>query len=182
MLVMIPFTVDEVIAMAQFMADRVRAGKPFWRTFWVGDTIDGGGPDARTPRYGAPLRALAPAAAWGVSVPSTLVIAGVVGIWLMVAPALLRSSGVAADSDRLVGALVLTVAAISTAEVARAPLHQRAVCRMADRWVVGDGRHAKRCSLERHVGWIDRLSAHPATGSRSRAVRRVGSVRRLMRA
>ncbi|OLC50564.1 MAG: dTDP-glucose 4,6-dehydratase [Acidobacteria bacterium 13_1_40CM_65_14] len=141
MLVMIPFTVDEVIAMAQFMADRVRAGKPFWRTFWVGDTIDGGGPDARTPRYGAPLRALAPAAAWGVSVPSTLVIAGVVGIWLMVAPALLHSSGVAADSDRLVGALVLTVAAISTAEVARALRFINvlfAVWLIVGSWAMGD--------------------------------------------
>lgn len=120
MLVMIPFTVDEVIAMGQFMVERVRAGKPFWRTFWVGDTMDGGGPDERTPRYGAPLRALAPAAAWGVSVPPTLVILGAIGIWLMVAPAVLGSTGTAADSDRLVGAVILTIAAVSTAEVVRA--------------------------------------------------------------
>ena len=120
MLVMIPFTVDEVIAMGQFMIERVRAGKPFWRTFWVGDTMEGGGPDARTPRYEAPLRALAPAAAWGVSLPLTLVIVGAVGVWLMVAPAAFGSTGTAADSDRLVGAVILTIAAISTAEVVRA--------------------------------------------------------------
>ena len=42
MLLMIPLAVDEVIAMGQFMRVSVRHGKPFWRTFWVGDTIEGG--------------------------------------------------------------------------------------------------------------------------------------------
>src|SRR5438045_8840635 len=63
MLVMIPFTVDEVVAMGQFMAGRVRAGKPFWRTFVVGATTEGGAPDARTPRYGGTLASPVTAAA-----------------------------------------------------------------------------------------------------------------------
>jgi hypothetical protein len=46
-LVMIPLAVDEVVAMSQFMAQAVREGKPFWRTFWVGDTIEGGAKDVR---------------------------------------------------------------------------------------------------------------------------------------
>ncbi|HEY9436064.1 MAG TPA: hypothetical protein VI260_31785 [Blastocatellia bacterium] len=54
MLLMIPLTVDEVIAMGQFLAASVRALKPFWRTFWVGDTMEGGGKDDHAPRYGAP--------------------------------------------------------------------------------------------------------------------------------
>jgi len=41
------------------------------------------------------------------------------GIWLMFSPSVWGTSGRFADSDHLVGALVLTVAAISTAEVAR---------------------------------------------------------------
>lgn len=38
MLVMIPLTLDEVVAMGQFMLRSVRAGRPFWRTFFQGGT------------------------------------------------------------------------------------------------------------------------------------------------
>jgi len=120
MLAMIPLTIDEVVAMGQFMAARVRAGKPFWRTFWVGDTIDGGGPDRRTKKYGAPLLEQLPATVWGVSIPLTLVVSMVLGLWLMFSPSIWGTSGAFADSDHLIGALVVTVAAISTAEVVRA--------------------------------------------------------------
>ena len=119
MLIMIPFTIDEVIATSQFLRERVRAGKSFWWTFWVGDTMEGGGPDQRTERYGAPLKPLLSAARWGVTLPWTLAASTVVGIWLMVAPAILRSEGRAADSDTLIGPLIVTVAVISTAEVVR---------------------------------------------------------------
>jgi hypothetical protein len=120
MLVMIPFTIDEVVAMGQFMFERVRAGRPFWWTFFVGDTTEGGGPDRRTPQYGSPLVNQVPASAWGVSVPLALVASVVLGIWLMFAPAVLGGTAMAANSDRLVGAVIVTVAAISTAEVVRA--------------------------------------------------------------
>jgi len=120
MLVMIPFTVDEVVAMGQFMAGRVRAGKPFWRTFFVGDTTEGGGPDSRTPQYGAPLASQIPAGAWGVTLPVTLAFSVLLGIWLMFAPAVLGGTAMAANNDRLVGALIVTVAVVSTAEVVRA--------------------------------------------------------------
>jgi hypothetical protein len=120
MLVMIPFTVDEVVAMGQFMAERVRAGKPFWWTFFVGDTTEGGEADRRTATYGAPLVEQIPAAAWGVSIPWSLGLSVAVGLWLMFAPAILGSEGRAAASDNLVGALIVTVAVISTADVVRA--------------------------------------------------------------
>jgi hypothetical protein len=120
MLVMIPFTIDEVVAMGQFMAERVRAGKPFWWTFFVGDTTEGGKADQRTPAYGSALRAQLPASAWGVTVPLTLALSTALGIWLLFAPAVLGTTGAVADSDRLVGALVVTVAVVSTAEVVRA--------------------------------------------------------------
>lgn len=120
MLVMIPFTIDEVVAMGQFMAERVRAGKSFWWTFFVGDTTEGGGPDRRTPQYGSPLVKQVPASAWGVTVPFTLIASVLVGIWLMFAPAVLGGTAMAANSDRFVGAVIVTVAAISTAEVVRA--------------------------------------------------------------
>lgn len=120
MLIMIPLTVDEVVAMGQFLAERVHKGKPFWRTFWVGDTMEGGGPDRRTPPYGATLAELTPAGVWGVSVPWTLAVSALLGIWLMFAPAIFGTQGRAADSDHLVGALVVTIAVITMAEVIRA--------------------------------------------------------------
>lgn len=120
MLLMIPFTIDEVIAMAQFLRERVRAGKSLWRTFWVGDTMEGGGPDERTPAYGAPVGALLPPAVWGVTLPWTLAASVLAGVWLMFAPAALGSAGNAASSDNVVGALIVTVAVVSTAEVVRA--------------------------------------------------------------
>jgi SPW repeat-containing protein len=98
----------------------VCAGKPFWRTFWVGDTMEGGEKDHRTPRYGAPAEHMIPPAAWGVTAPWHLLLSVALGVWLMFSPAVFGTQGRAADSDHLVGALVLTIAVIVTAEVARA--------------------------------------------------------------
>jgi uncharacterized membrane protein len=120
MLVMIPFTVDEVVAMGQFLRRSVREGKPFWRTFWVGGTLDEEHKDERTPAYGAPSSKAVPAAAWGVTAPWNLLISAGLGIWLMFAPAVFGATGRAADSDHLVGALITTVAVIVMAEVIRA--------------------------------------------------------------
>jgi hypothetical protein len=120
MLLMIPLAVDEVIAMSQFLRRTAREGRPIWRTFWIGGTLDEESEDARTPEYGAPVPDATRAMFWGVSVPWTLLASAVLGLWLMFAPAVLGARGGAADQDHLVGALVLTIAGISTAEVVRA--------------------------------------------------------------
>lgn len=119
MLCMIPLAVDEVIAMGQFMVASVQRGKPFWRTFWVGDTIEGGDQDARTPRYGSAVRSMAPAMVWGVTARWNLLLAAALGLWLMFSPAVFGVQDTAADSSHLVGALVITVAVIVMAEVIR---------------------------------------------------------------
>ncbi|HEV8439507.1 MAG TPA: SPW repeat protein [Methylomirabilota bacterium] len=120
MLLMIPLTLDEVVAMIQFMILGHREGKPLWRTFWVGDTITGGREDERTSRYGSPVGAMLPAMTWGVTVPWSLLASAGLGVWLMFSPAVFGTQAAAADSDHLVGALVLTIAVISMAEVVRA--------------------------------------------------------------
>jgi hypothetical protein len=43
MLVMIPLTLDEVVAVAQYMQRSLREGKPFWRTFFRGGPEPRGG-------------------------------------------------------------------------------------------------------------------------------------------
>ena len=121
MLIMIPLTLDEVIAMGQFLLQSHREGKPFWRTFFKGDTIDGGGADSRSPGFTAPLKETAPAMAWGVNVPWNLLLSAVLGLWLMATPAVFGTppQSSAGDSNHLVGALIVTVAVIAMAEVAR---------------------------------------------------------------
>jgi len=59
---------------------------------------------------------------WGVRHAWSLGTAAVIGIWLMAAPATLGIGieRAAADSDHLVGALIVVVSIISLAEVARA--------------------------------------------------------------
>ena len=121
MLIMIPLTVDEVVAMGQFLARSYREGKPFWRTFWVGGTFEeAANEDTRTPDYGAPARQWAPAMLWGVTIPWSLLVSALVGVWLMAAPGVFGTEGAAADSNHLIGAVIATVAVIAMGEVARA--------------------------------------------------------------
>ena len=120
MLIMIPLAVDEVVAMAQFLARIRREGKPLWRTFWRGGTLDVPGEDTRTPVLGAPLSKAAAATAWGVTVPWTLLGSALLGVWLMAAPAVFGTRAAAANSDYIVGALITTTAVLAMAEVTRA--------------------------------------------------------------
>lgn len=120
MLLMIPFTVDEVIATMQFLRAARRDGKSLWRTFWVGGTMPGGSDDQRTPHYGAPMPQMFAPATWGVSLPWTLIASAFLGVWIMVAPAVFGTAVPAAHSDQVTGALVVTLAVIATAEVVRA--------------------------------------------------------------
>ncbi len=117
MLAMVPATLDEVVAMLQFLRAVRSEGKPLWRAFWRGAVIEGGERDERLTRtdWGRPqeifMRWLA--SNWH------LLLASVLGAWLMSAPDVLGSA-VQRRQRRLTGALVVTVALIATAEVGRA--------------------------------------------------------------
>jgi hypothetical protein len=119
MLVMIPLTIDEVVAMIQFMKRTVREGKSFWRTFWVGGTLNELNPDDRIPEYGAPLSQLIMAGLRGVTVPWNLLLSAALGMWLMFAPYTFDFGSTLADSDHLAGALIITFSVIAMAEVVR---------------------------------------------------------------
>lgn len=117
MLVMIPFALDEVIAMGQFLYWAHCRGKPLIRTFFQGDAIEGGREDTSDSLS-------SPAAIWmdtirGVTLPWTLGVSMCIGVFLMLTRPIFGTSGQMANSDHIVGALTLTVAIIATAEVAR---------------------------------------------------------------
>lgn len=117
MLVMIPFALDEVIAMGQYLYWAHCRGKPLLQTFLRGGAVDGGEADG-TDTMATPRQS------WrdmtrGVTLPPTLAASVVLGAFLMFSRVLLASAGAMANGDHVVGALVVTVAIIATAEVAR---------------------------------------------------------------
>jgi uncharacterized membrane protein len=120
MLIMVPLTLDEVVAMIQFLVKRVKSGKPFWRTFWMGDTIEGEQEDHRTPGFLAPLKKTIPASLWGVNIPWNLLLSTVIGLWWMFYPGNFGIEGSAAHNFTTLGALVVTFSVIAMAEVGRA--------------------------------------------------------------
>jgi hypothetical protein len=128
MLIMISPAIDEVVAMCQFLGGARREGKPFWRTFWVGGTLesyrataetDAVTGDALGPIYSRPVwRQVVAAMDWN-NVPWNLLTSAALGVWLMFSPSALGATGRAADSDHLAGALVVTWAVIAFGEIAR---------------------------------------------------------------
>ena len=118
MLIMIPFSLDEIVAMVQFMVWNTRRGRPFWRAFFRGDALPGSSKGG-TMSFDAPPREVARQSARGVTVPWTLGVSAAIGLFLMLSRAILGNAMPIAGSDHLVGALVLTTAVIAWAEVAR---------------------------------------------------------------
>lgn len=119
MLVMIPYSLDELVAMGQFLVQDHRRGGRFWRTFFRGGAQPDGECDHH-PGFDAPLLKAAHSAVRGVTLPWTLLASVALGLWLMFTRLSLGTQPPMADSDHLMGALIVTIAVISMAEVARA--------------------------------------------------------------
>ncbi|WP_458208628.1 vitamin K epoxide reductase family protein [Haladaptatus sp. NG-SE-30] len=118
MLFMIALTVDEVAAMGQFLYRRTREGESLWYAFWMGGTfpVMDAGVDGETRSNADSFWSMF----WGVSMPWHLLGATGLGLWLMLSPALFSTTGSAADSSHLVGALIVTFSVIAMGEPARA--------------------------------------------------------------
>ena len=119
MAVMIPYSLNEFVAMGQFMVDARRKGKPFWHTFWTGDAMEGGSADTSKGLVATTGEKIDQATR-GVTYPWTLLLSIAIGVWLTFTRIAFDSSGAMANSDHLIGALVVTFAIMAFAEVARA--------------------------------------------------------------
>jgi uncharacterized membrane protein len=118
MLVMITLTLDEVVAMLQFLVQARQEGHSLWKIFWQGGTLREM-PEAAASSLRSDV--VSPMAMlWGVSLPWNLLASVALGLWLMFAPFAFGSIHTAAHSDHLLGALIVTVAIIALAEVGRA--------------------------------------------------------------
>lgn len=118
MLVMIPFTLDELVAMGQYLLQSHRRGERVLKTFFVGGASPGSQKDT-LPGLAAGLRETAGSAARGMTVPWTLIASAVLGTGLMFTRLLFDTVPPMADSDHLVGALIVTMAVMAMAEVGR---------------------------------------------------------------
>ncbi len=116
MIIMIALTLDEVVAMVQFLVQARRQGQPLWQIFWLGGKLRST-PEAVASR---PDVVSAKAMVWGVALPWNLLLSAALGVWLMLTPYLLGSADTVAHSDHLFGALIVTVAVIVLADVGRA--------------------------------------------------------------
>ena len=118
MAIMIPFSLDEFVAMGQFLTASHRAGKPFWRTFWTGGAMDGGSEDHARALL-APKSQMFAQSARGVTFPLALLASCAIGVGLTFTRLSFGSSGTMANSDHMMGLLVVTFSIIAFAEVAR---------------------------------------------------------------
>jgi hypothetical protein len=119
---MIPLEVDEVIAMAQHMVRSKRKGVSLWTAFWKGGPAEGEGMDERSPALmklpEEPVKVFK-ASVWGMSVPWTLGLSALIGLWLMFSPLVFGTQKPAAHIEHVGGALIITVSVICMGEVLR---------------------------------------------------------------
>jgi hypothetical protein len=132
MVVMLPYSFDEIVAMFQFLLQARREGQSLWQVFWHGGTVRGASVDPAPPLE---------AGAWhwrnlkaqGRALPKALTLSAVIGIWLMFTRLTLGNGSALADSDHLVGALVFTFSIAAFSEVVR-PL--RAINLLFGAWLI----------------------------------------------
>jgi uncharacterized membrane protein len=118
LLLSVPLAVHEAVAVGQFLLAAKTQKKNFWQIFWMGGSISGGGTaDPDRTYYSAPQRWIA--SVQGVTVPLSIFVQCAVGIWLMARPDILPAAGITANLDHVLGAMVVTVAAVASAEVTR---------------------------------------------------------------
>ena len=119
-----------MLATGQFLHRRVKAGRPWLRVLFLGDTDELAVPGdpavvaledaADSDEFErAPRAVLRDIVGGGISLPWNLVVAGMLGIALLFTRVTLGAEGSMADAHHIIGCLVLTVVAIAAAEVAR---------------------------------------------------------------
>jgi hypothetical protein len=119
MLLQIPYSFDEILATLQFLKARREQGRPLWYLLLHGDTIAGGSADD-SDNFEAPPRAiLREMFITGISVSWPLLASTVIGVLLMFTRLLFDTTGSAANSDHIIGSLVVTFSIMAWGEVAR---------------------------------------------------------------
>jgi hypothetical protein len=118
LLISVPLAVHESIAVGQFLMLAYKQKKKFWPFFWLGGNVlgyEGEDPD----RIRWSIRQRWAASYQGISLPWLIILQTIIGVWLMARPNVLPFNIESADCDHWLGAIIVTVAAIASAEVTR---------------------------------------------------------------
>lgn len=125
-LIQIPYSLDELIATAQFLRRRVSAGQNWLRVLLFGDTdtTDGATKTSQVvsvvDEFDQSARTIfRDSLAGGVNLPWNLATAAAIGALLMFSRLIFVESNELANWHHVIGALVLSVVSIAAAEVAR---------------------------------------------------------------
>lgn len=140
MLIQIPYSLDELLAVVQFLRRRVKAGKNLLRVFLFGDTDDGDKAASVADEFDrTPGTIVADTFSGGLRLPWDLGLAAAIGLSLLFTRLTFGAEPAMANWDHVIGSLVLTTISIggrSRATCAlpshpagdrtvRRPLHQR---------------------------------------------------------
>ena len=133
MLLRIPFAVDELIASAQFVRRRAKAGRNWLRVLFLGDADEptsGGLTVQQTAADEFDRSAqsvMRDALSGGVGLPWTFVASAVIAVWLLFTRLTVGATEAMAEVDHVIGFLVLTTLSVAAAEPARAVRYLNAV-------------------------------------------------------
>lgn len=121
MLIMVAVSLDEVIAMIQFLLIGKRSGASAWRLFWIGGTLPKPVEDIGLSRGPAPSWTASSwrEMLWGASLTWPLLGSALVGVWVMAAPWVFGTTGGAFRFESIFGALAVVTAFVAWAEVTR---------------------------------------------------------------
>jgi hypothetical protein len=124
MVLQIPYSFDEILASLQFIRRRSRAGESWLRVTLLGDAQTRPRPDeVGRVREGdihrQPAGWLGEMLTSGLTLPWSLVACAGIGVLLMCSRLIAGTEGGLADSDHLLGSLVIVVSVSALAEVAR---------------------------------------------------------------
>ncbi len=119
MLVMLALTVDEVLAVCQYLHRVRREKKKFWRIFFRGSEYSEDSVDTRAPTFNQSPWKIIKGMFWGVRIQWNLLITALIGAWLLFANNIIGFHGVLADNTDVCGALIVVFSIISLAEVIR---------------------------------------------------------------
>jgi uncharacterized membrane protein len=118
--ILIPYSIDEVLATAQFLIRSKRIGRPFWRTLFKGEAGLSERHD-ELQRLELPLgRMMHEFLSGGVTYPWTLLVSTGIGAVLLATPLIVGTEPPLYFSDHVIGCLAVTIAVSALAEPIRA--------------------------------------------------------------
>lgn len=116
MLAQIPLSIDEIVATGQLLVERKRRGESVLKILLGGAAMD---PDHSERDKTVSTTAAQFKRSADISTPWTLCVSAVIGVCLMFSRILFGNEGNLADSDHLIGALVVTISISSFAQSGR---------------------------------------------------------------